>query len=107
MVRPHTVCLLHSPVLLEDLKKTLPDTQLDFFFYVQGTDIIMGTVGSHSNWSEMIYRPFWKLLFESLNQTLDLSLYLDQTFDTGLTNYHLTHTQLEPGATNSWCVQIC
>lgn len=39
-------------------KKALPDTQLDFFFYVQGTDIIMDTVGSHSNWSEMIYRPF-------------------------------------------------
>lgn len=51
MLQSHTVCLYE--------RKTLPDTQLDFFFYVQGTDIIMDTVGSYCNWSEMIYKPFF------------------------------------------------
>ena len=76
-------------------KHLLTHSWIYFFFYVQGTDIIMdrSTVGSRSNWSKMIYRAFWKLLFESLDQNL--------WYWTNKLSSHPQPTELEPGATNS------
>lgn len=61
MVRTHMFTALTC--LTRKEKKT--PSWINFFFYVQGTDIIMGrrTVGSHSNWGEMIYRAFLKAAF--------------------------------------------